>query len=131
MSGRVWELRHEIHRSFAETGAPPAVADEPALRELEARHLVVLDESGDVPVVRMAHPFANHRDGVRVEAAGRSWWGNCAWDALGIVALLGLDEATVEGGGVRLSVSGGTPEDDALFHVAVPARRWWDDVGYT
>jgi hypothetical protein len=79
----------------------------------------------------MAHPFAAHRDGARVDAGGRTWWGNCAWDALGIVAALGLRDATIASGGVTLAVRDGRVDDGALFHVAVPARDWWADIGFT
>ena len=72
----------------------------------------------------MAHPFAAHRDATRVDAGGRTWWGNCAWDGLGIVAALGLRDATVTSDGL-------TTEDDVVFHVAVPARDWWADIGHT
>ena len=53
-----------------------------------------------------------------MDAGGRTWWGNCAWDAYGIVAALDLQDATIDPGGM-------------LFHVAVPARDWWVDIGFT
>jgi hypothetical protein len=121
-------LRAEIFRAFAETGEPPGVADGPELRALAERHVVVLDESG---AIAMAHPFAGRRGGARVDAGGRTWWGNCAWDALGIVAALGLDDATVTAQDVVVRVREGEPEGDAVFHVAVPAAHWWDDIGHT
>jgi alkylmercury lyase-like protein len=121
-------LRAEIMRSFAETGAPPDVAPSADLNALAERHVVVLD--GDGAIV-MAHPFAAHRSGARVESGGREWWGNCAWDAFGIVAALGIDDATVTAQDVTLRVREGQPEGDAVFHVEVPAAHWWDDVGYT
>ena len=76
----------------------------------------------------MAHPFANHTDGARVDSGGRTWWGNCAWDAFGIVAALDLPEATITAQGITLD-----PHDDdgAVFHVLVPASHWWDDIGFT
>jgi hypothetical protein len=79
----------------------------------------------------MAHPFAAHRDGARVDAGGRTWWGNCAWDALGIVAALGLPDATVTAQNVAVRVRDGVPEERVLFHVAVPAAHWWDDIAHT
>ena len=115
MTDRELALRAEIMRAFAATGAPPAAPDRPELRGLAERHVVVLDERGSV---RMAHPFAAHRDGARVDADGRTWWGNCAWDAYGIVAALGLRNAAID-------------PDGTLFHVAVPAREWWADIGFT
>ena len=81
--------------------------------------------------IHMAHPFAGHHGGTRVESDGRVWWGNCAWDGLGIVAALGLAEVRIESDGVTVDVSGGRVIDDALFEVAVPARHWWDDIEFT
>ncbi|MEA2340320.1 MAG: hypothetical protein QOG11_397, partial [Solirubrobacteraceae bacterium] len=129
MTGRELALRREVMLAFAATGGPPAVGDQPALRTLAERHVVVLGEAGadGAPRIVMAHPFAGHREGARVDAPGRSWWGNCAWDALGIVAALGLREATIAADGLSLTVRDGDVAGDALFHVAVPARRWWED----
>jgi hypothetical protein len=129
LSGSDLALRTEIFRSFAATGEPPPLGPEhgPGLARLAAAHSVVLDGGRVV----MAHPFAAHRDGARVSAKGREWWGNCAWDALGIVALLGLREAVVEAQGVTLEIVDGEPRGDALFHVPVPARDWWADIGFT
>jgi hypothetical protein len=115
MTGRELAVRRAIFAAFAETGAPPEVEDRPALRALAEQHVVVLDD--DERIV-MAHPFAAHRGGTRVDAGGRRWWGNCAWDAYGIVAALGLEDATIA-------------PDGTLFHVAVPARDWWADIGFT
>ena len=123
------ELRAEIFAAFAATGTPPDVPDSPDLRALEQRHVVVLDAAARI---RMAHPFAAHRDGARVEAGGRTWWGNCAWDGFGIVHALGLADATVTAQGVAVAVRDGVPEDaGAVFDVAVPAAHWWDDIGHT
>ena len=121
------ELRRLIMRSFAETGEPPDVGDRDTLAELERRHVVVLRDGR----VHMAHPFAGHRDGTRVEADGRVWWGNCAWDGLGIVAALGLRDAVVMSGDVALGIHDGRLVDEAVFEVAVPAREWWDDIEFT
>ena len=123
-------LRAEIFAAFAETGAPPPLPDSAGLRELAERHVVVLDERGRI---RMAHPFAAHREGARVEAQGRTWWGNCAWDGFGIVHALGLPEATVTAQDIAVRVRDGVPEPaaGAVFAVAVPAAHWWDDIGHT
>ena len=67
MSPALLELRAEIFAAFAATGAPPELPDSADLRALEQRHVVVLDEAARI---RMAHPFANHREGARVDAAG-------------------------------------------------------------
>ena len=123
MTARELELRREIFTAFAATGAPPPVEDSPELRALQERHVVVLDAAGGI---LMAHPFARHREGARVAAGER-----VAWDALGIVAALDLTEAEIVAQDVRLTVRGGEPAEDAVFHVEVPAARWWEDIGYT
>ncbi|HEX3344820.1 MAG TPA: organomercurial lyase [Polyangiaceae bacterium] len=131
MTERELELRRAIMTSFAATGAAPETPDEPALRVLADRHVIVLDEGADGPRIHMAHPFAGHRDGARVDADGRTWWGSCAWDGFGIVAALGLTSATVAANGIAVEVSDGEVHGEAVFHVAVPARAWWVDIGFT
>lgn len=122
-------LRREIMAAFAATGEPPAVEEGPALRGLVERHAVVLGDDGQVV---MAHPFAGHRRGAQVQAGGRSWWGSCSWDAFGLVAALGLQEALVtDASGLQVAITGGEPAGDAVFHVALPAREWWADIGFT
>lgn len=128
---REFRVRGEILASFAATGRPPARVDAGVLRSLADQHVVVLEGPDDAPAIRMAHPFAAHRDGTRVEAGGRTWWGNCAWDGLGIVAALGLPDASVVSNGVEIAVRDGVATGDGLFHVAVPARDWWADIGFT
>jgi hypothetical protein len=115
VTDRELALRRRIMESFAATGAPPRVDDTATLRALAEQHVVVLDDDDQI---LMAHPFAAHREGTRVTAQGRTWWGNCAWDAYGIAAALQLEDAAVDPGG-------------AIFHVAVPAREWWADIGFT
>jgi hypothetical protein len=114
------EQRRRIFAAFAATGAPPA--DPGELTALAEQHVVALDDDGHL---LMAHPFAAHRQGARVEAQGRTWWGNCAWDGLGIVHALGLRDATVTAQGLTIG------RDDVAFHVLVPAAHWWDDIGFT
>ena len=82
----VWELRHRIYRHVAETGVMPLrsviggwVGDdsvaEALLAEMHQRHLLVLDDGGEV---LMALPFAATDTGHRVRSGDRSWWANCA-----------------------------------------------------
>ena len=117
------DLRRTIFTAFAATGAPPpADALDPALlRALADRHVVVLDARGEIA---MAHPFARPPGGATVTAHGMTWSGNCAWDAYGIQAALGLDEPGIESRGVEAGPG-------VVFHVATPARHWWDDIADT
>ena len=69
-----------------------------------------------------------------VESDGVAYHANCAWDALAIPPLLGLD-AEIEsewddtGEPAHLSVADGDLVDDrGTVRFAVPAARWWDDI---
>jgi len=104
-------------------------------RRLHDAHALVLDPSSGE--VRMANPFSAVPTPYRVEAAGRSWYGNCAWDALGICAALHVD-GRVEtscpdcGEPIAVEVRGEKPDDESLlFHCLVPAAHWWDDIVFT
>ena len=68
---------------------------------------------------------------------GRSRFGNCIWDALGALAMLGSDgviDSTCAdcGAPLQLSVRNAALEpSDAVVHFAVPAARWWEDIVFT
>jgi Alkylmercury lyase len=108
-----------------------------AYHRLHDAHAVVLQPGTDM--IRMLNPFSAVETPHRVEAGGRSWFGNCAWDAFGIPAALHEDEARIESAcpdcGERLDLELRDGElargDDLLVHFVVPARRWWDDIGFT
>ena len=140
------EVRNATYRQFAELGRAPT-ADEvgtavgaetewvrASWRRLHDAHALVLDASGDI---RMANPFSATPTTHRVDAAGRSWFANCAWDAFGIGVVLGGDtvihtECPDCADPIELAVGDGLPDDTSLvFHVLVPAAEWWADIGYT
>jgi hypothetical protein len=85
----------------------------------------------------MANPFAAKPTDFRVEAAGRSWFANCGWDAFGIGAALHVDcEIDTQcpdcGDPLHIAVRDGRPEpSDTVWHVLVPAAQWWADIGFT
>ena len=86
----------------------------------------------------MLNPFSAVETPHRVEAAGRSWFANCAWDALGIPGALHTDGAVSSqcpdcGEPLQLEVRDGelVRGNDVLVHFVVPARQWWDDIAFT
>ncbi len=84
----------------------------------------------------MAHPFSAVPTPYRVHSGGVSYWANCAWDALGIAAILERDthcECRCPDCNQRmdLSVSRGAGVGSGVVHFGVPARRFWDNVAYT
>jgi hypothetical protein len=115
-----------------EVGDPDEVRD--AWRRLHDAHALVLDGDG---AIRMANPFSAVPTPYRVEAAGRSWYANCAWDAFGICAALHVDgriDATCPecGEPIAVEVRDERPDDESLvFHCLVPAAQWWDDIVFT
>jgi hypothetical protein len=139
-------VRLEVYRFFVDQGRPPIPAEvahavgmdqasvEESHRRLAEGHVLVL--APGTPYVWMANPLSAIPTPFPVEVGGRTWFGNCIWDALGVVAMLG-------GTGTvttwcpdceeRLSVS---VEDNRLSsgegvaHFAVPAAHWWDDIGF-
>lgn len=133
------ELRNLVYRRFVELGRAPTLEElgttEAALRRLHDAHLLVLEP--DRPEIRMANPFSAVPTPYRVEADGRSWFANCAWDAYGIPVALGVDGQVSAscpdcGEPIEIRLVDGRPEPaDDVFHVLVPARSWWDDIVFT
>ena len=140
------EARNATYRRFVELGRAPT-ADEvgaaigadtewvrASWRRLHDGHALVLDANGDI---RMANPFSAVPTEYRVDAAGRSWFANCAWDAFGIGVVLRGDTVIHTGcpdcaSPIDLAVQDRQPDDTSLvFHVLVPAAEWWADIGYT
>jgi hypothetical protein len=85
----------------------------------------------------MAIPFSAVPTAYRVQAAGRWWYGNCAWDAIGICAALHADgriETSCPDCGESIAVAvhkQRVDDESVLFHSLVPAARWWDDIVFT
>lgn len=107
-----------------------------AFHRLADAHVYVLEPS-DPHRIRMANPFSAVPTPFAVDANGRNYFGNCVWDALGILSLLGGD-GSVETHcpdcrePLRLEVRGGrlTPST-GVVHFGVAARHWWDDIVHT
>ena len=119
----------------ADIDLPQAMVEE-AFWKLGEAHVFVPD-GRDPSRLRMANPFSAVPTPFKVSARGGSYFGNCAWDALGIVSLLG-GEGSVEtkcpecDEALALTVTGGQLTGAAgVVHFGVPARLWWDDIVFT
>jgi Alkylmercury lyase len=141
------KLRNVTYGLFVRLGRAPTLVEVGAVlglsfgeavagwRRLHDAHALVLNAAGDE--LRMANPFSAVPTAYRVQAAGRWWYGNCAWDAFGICAALGSDGAIEAscpdcGEPIRVDVRDRRPSDEALvFHCLVPAAHWWDDIVFT
>jgi hypothetical protein len=130
------QLRNRIYAQLVELGRAPSRAelgDDAGLRRLHDAHALVLDGAGEI---RMANPFSAVPTSYRVEAGGRSWYANCAWDAFGIPAALHVDghvstECADCGEAIEVDLQGKPEPADLVFHVAVPAAHWWDDIVFS
>ena len=140
-------VRNVTYQLFVRLGSAPTlddVADSARLaasdiaaswRRLHDAHALVLQPT--TGAIRMANPFSAVPTPYRVQTGARSWFANCAWDAFGICAALGVDgriETTCPdcGDPIQVRVEGQQPDDlRLLFHCLVPARKWWDDIGFT
>jgi hypothetical protein len=140
-------VRLAIMRKFVDESRPPAPNElasmvgmpqagvEASLRRLADAHVIVL--APGTPLVWMANPFSALPTPFEVRSGNQRWWGNCIWDALGILATTGTDgEVRTScpdcGEPLRLEVrDGGIGGDAGVVHYATPAAQWWDDIGST
>jgi len=141
------ELRNLTYGRFVELGRAPTADEvaeradatradvEAAWRRLHDAHALVLNPA--TTELRMVNPFSAVPSAYRVEASGRWWYANCAWDAFGVCAALHVD-GRIEtscadcGEPIAVEVRDERPDDDSLlYHCLVPASRWWDDIVFT
>jgi hypothetical protein len=142
------QVRVRLYEMFVESGRCPSkdevaanlecpVGDiATAFTELAAAHMLVLQPTGEV---LMANPLSAVPTAFVVETGGagslRSWYGNCIWDALGVIAMLHGDGRVLASCGccgerMTVAVRNGEVVCDppGIVHFALPARRWWDDI---
>ena len=137
-------VRALIYAALIETGRAPDLrtlcdgADvdrttvEAALARLAERHLLVL---GNDSAIWMAHPFSAVPTAFPVTARQRRYYANCAWDAAGVMAMVGDGRCTTAcpdcDREMTFAVRDGEIVGDGLVHFVVPARRFWDDIAFT
>ncbi len=113
----------------------PAEQIDAAFTALAVSRVIVLRP--ECSTVWMAMPFSNVPTPFNVISNGRAYYANCAWDAFGIAALLGTDARVFTtcadcGGALERKINGGALcETRGVVHFALPARRWWEDIGFT
>lgn len=141
------EVRLYVFQQAAETARvpqPPQIAEalrrpqaeiQEALKHLGAGKALILAPNDSN--IWAANPFCAVPSGFRVEAGGKTYWGICIWDSLGICAALGKDAVIRApcgdcGDALRLEVRNGKlVHTEGIIHFAVPAHHWWDNIGFT
>ncbi len=140
-----WDIRHFIYRMLAAGGSAPDSSDiaakfgialpeaKAALQRLHEAHALVLQAGSGA--VLMANPLSAAPTDYRALVGDIALYANCAWDSLGIPAMLGSDariEARhpLDGEIIEYGVQGGrlTGDCGGLVHFALPFRRWYDDI---
>lgn len=147
----LWDVRTFVYQRFAAKAQPPTVDETAAhfglthqaasdvFRALDAQHAFFL-EPGRLQI-RMANPFSAVATPFRVHVDQRTYWANCAWDALGIPAALHSDatiDATYADGEEALqltvrsgAISGQSAHEATVAHLLVPFQRWYEDMNFT
>ena len=140
-------VRLHVYERFLEDGRPPT-HDETAVvvgidtekaadayvRLAEQRVLVLAPAT---LAIWMAAPFSAVPTAFWVETPRGGYWGNCIWDAFGVLALTGgtgVVSTTCPdcGDNMRLEVDDfALAPTEGVAHFAVPARDWWKNIGYT
>jgi len=137
-------VRSHVYDYVMREGLPPTIAETSSVlsrsadqvrssfQRLADGHILVLQKGSDE--VLMANPFSAVPTPFLVKAGGRSYYGNCIWDAMGIPAMLQQD-ATLEAScgccstAMNLKVTDGLiGEAHGIAHFAIPAAHWWDDI---
>jgi len=141
-------VRLAVYRTIVADGVPPtarelaAELDVPtadlaaSLGRLADAHALVLQP--ETSSIWMAAPFSAVPTPFDVSVGDRRYFANCIWDALGVPACLHAD-ARIDsscpdcGEPLRLEVRDGVLREpaDSVLHFAIPAARWWEDIGAT
>ncbi len=142
------DVRLYVFRQAADTARVPSPAEiasrldcsqpeiEESLRRLAAGRVLIL--APNTTNIWAANPFCAVPSNFRVSALGRTYWGICIWDALGIAAALHTD-ATVSArysDGCNQEIvlevkDGALARSEGIVHFGVPAARWWENIGFT
>ena len=139
------QVRATVIQTLRDTGEAPTAAGvgsmlgveesrvSTALRSLADEHRLVLVPGTDR--VMMAHPFSGVASDFLVTVGARTWFANCVWDGLSILALLGDGKlethSPATGEPITLTACDGVVQGGAIVHFLVPARHFWDDIVFT
>ena len=141
------QVRKYVFDHFLEHASPPVVeqvmrqfslsrdAATDVLRSLEAtRHVALVKGTARI---LMAFPFSAVATPFRTTIGESSYFANCAWDALAFHAMVRRDIRVDSfchhcAEPIRVEMRGGraavVEPADTLVYLALPARRWWDDI---
>lgn len=139
------QVRAYIYQHFRDKAAAPSTDDiatslglsheavTVALEELADSHAIVLQAGSHD--IWMAHPFSGVPTDYTATVGDNTWHANCGWDSIAILALLGdgtvASKDPLTGLTNEWTVNNGIIAPGGVVHFLVPARQFWDDIGYT
>ena len=141
------QIRHFIYQFFLSESRPPTVAETAVHFHLtpaqiqqvyQARHdghFLFLNPG--TTEIRMANPLSAVPTDYQVRVDEKAYWANCAWDMLGIPAMLKQDVAiTAVYADTRetavFSVQNGRVHPPpGVIHFPLPFQRWYDNLIHT
>jgi hypothetical protein len=137
-------VRLAIYQQFVAKRRAPSVAEvaksltspvpeiKAAYERLATAHVIVLQpESGEI---LMANPLSAVPTGFEVATLEGRFWGNCIWDGMGIIAMLGGNGEVETSCGccsesMRVEIrEGRLLPGRGVIHFAISAAHWWDDI---
>ena len=146
LSEQDWAIRLFVYQHFVDHTQPPTVNETAAhfglsteeatnaYQRLHDNHTLFLAPA--THDILMANPLSAVETPFKVHINGRRLWANCAWDSLGIPAMLHTDAH------IEVSLSDGKTisyaiendqlkADGGLVHFPLPFNRWYDDLIHT
>jgi len=140
-------IRLFIFEHFAEHASPPVVeqlmtwfdldrseASDVLRRLVDARHIALVKGTSRI---LMAFPFSAIATPFRVLANGRTYFANCAWDAIAFHSMLGAEIAIDSfchhcAAPIRIEMREGravsVEPPEAIVYLALRPTHWWEDI---
>ena len=130
-------LRIHIYHTLVATGRPPQLDSEPRRQLAEMKIGKTLLPHPRTGQVWMAGPFAAEPTAYKVVGTA-TWYANCAWDMLGIPVIT-REPVRIEtrcahcAEPMALDAAPDTAPaaGNAVVHFLIPAREWYQDIGFT
>ena len=143
-----WQIRLFVYQFFIDHERPPTHAEaakkfdltategRDAYQRLNTAHALFLDPGTDN--IRMAHPLSAVPTPYQVQVGDKNYYANCAWDSLGIPAMLHADAKITaryahSDEPITYSVQNGEviPPAEGIVHFALPFAQWYDNLIHT
>lgn len=141
------EIRILVYDYLVERGNPPSVAEianRLSMTDDEARTRLAGLKIGKTILVHpatgeisMAGPFSASKTQYRAVGSRTAWWANCAWDMLGI-PMIARESVRIDthctdcdDPWTLTATTHAPPAQEGIVHFLLPARRWYDDIGFT